>query len=152
MKTPVPPPPDDLRRVASDSWARNRDGSMHLARTSQPLEDAVRRQADAPPAERFAAMVRAGAIDPEGNVLLRGPEPPAEGPAPLCATCRHWAPARDYQVPGPGEFRECHAIACGSPPGAAARIVTWQSHGRPTLATRADFGCTLHEPGEEDRP
>jgi hypothetical protein len=45
----------------------------HLARQ---LKDAIRRQRETPPKERFQEMVRDGVIDGEGRVLLRMPLPP----------------------------------------------------------------------------
>lgn len=44
------------------------------------LRESLRRQRMIPPEERFAAMVRRGAIDETGKVLLQMPEPPGRWP------------------------------------------------------------------------
>ncbi len=44
------------------------------------LRESLRRQRMISPEERFAAMVRRGAIDETGKVLLRMPEPPGGWP------------------------------------------------------------------------
>ena len=42
----------------------------------QQLREAILRQAEKPAAQQFEEMVARGAIDREGNVLIRGPERP----------------------------------------------------------------------------
>ena len=45
--------------------------------TLRLLSEAIERRASRPSSEQFAEMVRRGAIDREGNVLIRRPEEPA---------------------------------------------------------------------------
>jgi hypothetical protein len=49
---------------------------MREDRLARQLKDAIRRQRETPPKERFQEMVRDGVIDSEGRVLLRMPLPP----------------------------------------------------------------------------
>ena len=46
------------------------------------LSEAIRRRGSRPAREQFEDMIRRGAIDREGNVILRRPMEPGFGPSP----------------------------------------------------------------------
>ena len=52
---------------------------MHDDIMIERLREAIRRESEIPPRQRFADLVKQGVIDEEGRVLLRRPEaPPVE--------------------------------------------------------------------------
>jgi hypothetical protein len=82
---------------------------MRESRILRQLKDAAERRRETPPQDRFADLVKRGAIDAEGHVLLRIPGLPEDVPETIeDDRAEPPSPARREGLDAHGDGREQH--------------------------------------------